>query len=255
MTIIDNILKIQLVFLVLFLQSGCDIWSGLGPSKKILFVGNSYTNSGVPSAFAELAGSGGHKVEIGLGSDKRGNFAAYAQSVAVAETMQSAKWDYVVLQEQSQLPASSHLRSSAMYPAARELVRQVRAIGATPVFFQTSGHRNGWPEGGLAGYENMQLEIIQGYAAIGKELQVPIAPVGHAWYVAMEHAAQFNPWVDDRHPNDQGAYLAACVFYATLYRESPEGLGYTGNLPKPLAHELQKIAADTVLPDLGKWNL
>lgn len=237
---------------LLALLPGCDLIPGFG-SARVLFIGNSYTTTaGIPNVFAELAKSGGHKVEIGLGADKGGSFAAYAHSTMVRETMQSAKWNYVVLQEQSQIPANPHLRTSQMYPAARQLVQQIRSIGATPVFFQTSGNRNGWPENHLPDYESMQLEIIQGYSEIARELEVTLAPVGQAWLAAMKNIPQLNPWVDDRHPNEQGAYLAACVFYAALFHESPEGAEYTANLPKDLAKELQKLAADTVLRNLEK---
>ncbi|MFH0782353.1 MAG: DUF4886 domain-containing protein [Pseudomonadota bacterium] len=249
--------EIVIICCIMFLSlTGCDFISGFCSSKRVLFIGNSYTaTAGIPNVFAELAKSGGHKVEVGIGADKGGSFAAYAQSAAVQTTMKSSRWDFVVLQEQSQIPSNVHLRSSKMYPPARELVRQIRSIGATPIFFQTSGNRNGWPENGLPKYENMQLEIIQGYSEIAEELGVPVAPVGHAWFVAMKSIPQFNPWVDDRHPNEQGAYLAACIFYATLFRESPEGAKYTANLSNDLAMELQKIAADAVLQNLQKWNL
>jgi hypothetical protein len=63
-------------------------------------------------------------------------------------------------------------------------------------------------------------------------------------------------WQEDgSHPNEKGTYLAACVFYATLYRQSPEGLGYTGSLSEDEALLLQKTAADTVLTEPLRWNL
>jgi len=245
----------SICILLLSLMS-CDAVLGIGSSKRVLFVGNSYlAMSNIPGVFKELAKSGGHKVEIGTAADKGGSFAAYAHSVGVRQAMQSSKWDYVVLQEQSQIPSIPHLRASKMYPGARELVRQIRALGAIPVFFQSSGNRNGWPENSLFGYENMQLAIIQGYSEIADELKVPVAPVGHAWYVTMKEIPQLDLWMDDRHPNDHGAYLAACTLYATLFRESPEKSEYTATLPIDLAKELQKLAAETVLQNLEKWNL
>jgi len=70
---------------LLALLPGCDLIPGFG-SARVLFIGNSYTTTaGIPNVFAELAKSGGHKVEIGLGG---GSFAAYAHSTMVRETMQ-----------------------------------------------------------------------------------------------------------------------------------------------------------------------
>jgi hypothetical protein len=63
-------------------------------------------------------------------------------------------------------------------------------------------------------------------------------------------------WQEDgSHPTQTGTYLAACVFYAVIFHESPEGLTYTGRLPKEVALELQTIAANSVLSNPGQWDL
>ena len=237
--------RMLLLILLVFLTACNNITSLFQSKKKVLFIGNSYTTTAnIPGLFAEIAQSAGHKVEIGVGSDRGGTFEAYSQSSALRDIMQSTKWDFVVLQEQSQIPANPLLRHSKMFPGARKLVEQIRSFGAMPIFFQTSGNRNGWPENGLANYESMQLEIIRGYAEIAQELNVSVAPVGEAWRKALSKEEQFNLWVDDRHPNEQGGYLAACILFATIFHSSPGKAKYTGSLPSDLARELQIIAAD-----------
>jgi hypothetical protein len=63
-------------------------------------------------------------------------------------------------------------------------------------------------------------------------------------------------WQDDGgHPTEQGTYLAACVFYAVIFHQSPEGLTYLAHLPKEIAQFLQQIAANTVLNNPDQWNL
>ena len=47
---------------------------------------------------------------------------------------------------------------------------------------------------------------------------------------------------DWKHPSEAGTYLAACVFYATLYQRSPEGIIFTGKLHKDTALALQKLS-------------
>jgi len=83
----------------------------------------------------------------------------------------------VVLQEQSELPASVKDRTTLMYPAARNLAGKAKKDGATTVFFLTWGHRDGWPEDGLASYADMQAQLNTGYEQIANELDVPLAPV------------------------------------------------------------------------------
>jgi hypothetical protein len=52
-----------------------------------------------------------------------------------------------------------------------------------------------------------------------------------------------------------GSYLAACVFYATLFQESPVGLPFISTLNQSTATFLQNIAAITVIDSLSTWNI
>jgi hypothetical protein len=102
----------------------------------------------------------------------------------------------------------------------------------------------------------MQLQINAGYLGIARELNIKLAPVGVAWAEAQRQNPQVELWQEDgSHPSLQGTYLAACVFYAVIFRESPEGLSYKSDLSKEQAHWLQSIATDTVLNDKTKWNI
>jgi hypothetical protein len=102
----------------------------------------------------------------------------------------------------------------------------------------------------------MQAQIDAGYLGIAQELKVPVVPVGAAWQAATQRYPQLDLWQSDNsHPTMMGTYLAACVFYATIFRQSPVGLSYTAGLPADVAGELQTIAASTVLNNLSSWNL
>ena len=83
-----------------------------------------------------------------------------------------------------------------------------------------------------------------------------MAPVGYAWSKLRQQNPQLNLWQEDgSHPSEQGTYLAACVFYSVIYKESPVGLSYTGNLSTEDAQLLQKMAADIVLTHPEFWNI
>lgn len=215
----------------------------------VLFLGNSYTyGNDLPDMFAELASAGGHDVEVGMVAEGGWRLSDHAQSTETLAQLKSTSWTFVVLQEQSQIPALKVYRTREMYPAARELVATVREFGATPIFFLTWAHRDGWPEQGMNDYESMQIHISEGYTEIAGELNVSLAPVGSAWLMAVQQYPELNLWRDDgRHPRKQGTYLAACVFYATIFRESPVGLAYYADLSSEKAHALQSVASVTVL--------
>jgi hypothetical protein len=216
---------------------------------RVLFLGNSYTFvNDLPNTFASLARSGGYKVEVDMSAQGGWTLANHLQSPESLDAIQSKAWDFVVLQEQSQIPAVELSRTQAMYPAARELVRRIRQQGASPVFFITWAHRGGFPENGMNDYASMQAQINAGYSAIAQELGARIAPVGSAWQTAVDGHPELELWqADGIHPTEQGTYLAACVFYAAIFHESPRGLRYRAGLPKATAETLQTLASQAVL--------
>ena len=224
---------------------------------RVLFVGNSYTSvNNLPSMFAKLAASGGHRVDAAMTGQGGWTLAEQASSGDLASRLSSSEWDVVVLQEQSQIPASDTARRATMFPAARQLVADVRAAGAQPMLFLTWAHRDGWPEQSLPDYASMQSAIDDGYLAIGREQGVAIAPVGRAWSIVIGEQAQPGLWQDDgSHPTVRGTYLAACVFYAAIFGENPSGLRYRAGLSEEEATRLQYAAADAVLVDPAAWNI
>jgi hypothetical protein len=216
---------------------------------RVLFIGNSYTFvNDLPNTFAELAKSGKHKVEVGISAQGGWTLADHIKSADTQNLLNSKKWTYVVLQEQSEIPSVQQSRTYTMYPAARTLVKQIRDIGATPLFFLTWAHRDGWSEYGMPTYESMQYEIINGYYGIAREMNVTVVPAGSAWMAAVRAHPELMLWQEDgSHPTEEGTYLAACVFYATIFKESPVGLKYRAGLSKDTATTIQMIASKTVL--------
>lgn len=224
---------------------------------RILFIGNSYTYvNDLPNLFSDLAWSGGHVVLADSAVQGGWRLLDHDNSSATIAKLQTGKWDEVVLQEQSQIPADRTNREAEMYPAARDLAAKIQAIGAVPLFYVTWGHQQGWPEDGLYNYTSMQNQLLIGYQNIADELDAPMAPVGPAWEKALERDPSLQLWQSDgSHPSLAGSYLAACVFYAVIFRQSPEGLAFPAGLDAATAAELQKAAADTVLIYSAQWNL
>jgi hypothetical protein len=227
-----------------------------GGCLRVLFVGNSYTYvNDLPGMLAVIAGSAGHLVETRTVARGGATLADAVDRPETADAIATTRWDVVVLQEQSEIPAAVGAREAQMYPATRRLARQIEASAATPLLFDTWAHRDGWPEAGLPTYERMQREVDRGYLAIAHELGIAVAPVGAAWLEARTDAPGMNLWQGDgSHPNERGTYLAACVFYAALFHESPVGSTFDGGLSDQDAQVLQRIAATTVLARSARWD-
>lgn len=242
------------------LSAGCAAFEpcSAGPEcPRVLFIGNSYSAANdLPGMFADLARAGGHRVETGLAAEGGWTLADHLASARTQAQLTEAPWTYVVLQEQSQIPAAEVARAQSLYPAARGLVGRIMAAGAQPLLFLTWAHRGGWPANGLPDYPSMQAQIDVGYLTLAQDLSIPVAPVGYAWGRWWQAQPGFDLWqADGSHPAPAGTYLAACVFYAVIFRESPVGLAYPATVPAEVAPELQALAASTVLAQPEQWHL
>jgi hypothetical protein len=213
---------------------------------RVLFIGNSYTSvNDLPSTFEQLAESGGQPA--GTGIQAPGGYTLQdhvGDSETAARIAASPAWTFVVLQEQSEIPSIPQLRESQMYPAALNLIGQVRSAGSTPLLFETWAHRAGLPGNGLPDHRSMQTAIDQGYAALSGLGNAEVVPVGDVWDAALGRNPAPDLWQSDgSHPTVEGTYLAACVFYLVIFRRSPVGLGYHDGLPDQVAARDQQIAA------------
>lgn len=163
-------------------------------------------------------------------------------------------WDFVVLQEQSQIPGFpiGNPEHDASVDAAVALAGYVEAAGATPVLFETWGYRTGDPQNAdlFADYPAMQDRLDAGFdeisASIAAAGKAPVRLRAGAAFRAVYDAAlaaKEDPLAsgalfsrlyteDGRHPSVLGSYLTACVFAATL---SPNGSIGTSWAPPGIA--------------------
>jgi hypothetical protein len=236
---------------------GCETSQRSSACTRVLFLGNSYTSvNDLPTMFANLAWAGGHRVETGMQAPGGWTLADHAGSRDTVNTMASKQWDFVVLQEQSEIPSVESYRQAQMYPAARRLVSMIRDAGATPMLFVTWAHQGGWPQNRMPDYVSMQSSIDEGYLFIAGEQHAAVAPVGFAWMTRVGQSLNPDLWQGDgSHPTTAGTYLAASVFYAAIFIQSPTGLSYHADLADDAAASLQEVASSTVLGDLSKWRL
>lgn len=194
-------------------------------AMRVLFIGNSLTYfNNLPHLVAALADSAHHppmstRMTVGPGFTLKRHWEDGLSAAALRE----ASWDYVVLQEQGAfgLPAElvnglTRFRPMVFFDYARRFDRAIREAGAKTVFFQSWAARD-LPE---------DQDTIDGiYESIANELGARVAPVGMAWRESLHKRRSLHLYqADGSHPSPAGSYLAACVFYATLYGRSPEGL-------------------------------
>ena len=106
-------------------------------------------------------------------------------------------------------------------------------------------------------YVLMQERIQKGYLQLSEATGgYPIAPVGMVWKTMREKYPETNLYApDNAHPSPNGSFVAACTFYAAIYKESP----IEGKAPKKVtdevAKQIEQTAAKYVLSYYKKYKL
>ncbi|MDR9488356.1 DUF4886 domain-containing protein [Salibacter sp.] len=260
-----------LIVLFVFLSMGS---SAQNDTLKVLFLGNSYTAyNNLPQLVSSLADADDKQLiydSYTPGGTLLWNFANNENTAQQLDTtamhkIKSENWDFVILQEQSQVPTIDHYRYNFMYPSVMKLKDSISHYTpcAKIMMFMTWGRQNGGQQCSPDNYcspdfvdfSHMQDSLESAYLGAAEAINACVAPVGIAWKNIIENTNTVLHSTDQSHPNYRGSYLAACVFHAALWNSSPVGNTFTGNLNNTEANSLQTSADSTVFDAFSKWNL
>lgn len=199
--------------------------------NNILFIGNSFTaRNDVPGMIAQLAAARGYQLQHQLISAGGASLRMHWNKGEAQQAMKQTRYDFVVLQEQSTLPIKNAAR---MHENIRLFDQAIRESGAKTALYLTWARQNA---------TEAQEAITKAYTTVSEELDATVIPVGVAWQNFLRHNQ--SPVLHDKdlsHPTLAGSYLAACVFFAVLFGESPVGIACDKLLPAE-SELLQKTA-------------
>jgi hypothetical protein len=255
-----NLLSLSLFFVCIGFYS--QVFS---QNTSILFIGNSYTYvNDLPQLVKDIALSKGDSVTTDMSAPGGYTFQNHTAYATTLTKINSGIFDFVVLQEQSQLPSFPPSQVvSDVYPYAHQLDSMVHKANscATTVFYMTWGRKYGdasncsaYPP--ICTYSGMQERLRESYLAMADSNSSLVAPAGMAWNTSWSTDSSINLWQSDNsHPSLEGSYLTACTMYATIFRKSPVGAFIPTLLDSTTASFLQDVAMHTVLDSLVNWNI
>jgi hypothetical protein len=235
-------------------------------TKNVLFLGNSYSyyNDGIPVMLSNVAESLGDTLIYDnnlIGGSTLSDHSVNAESLS---KIASQNWDYVVLQDQSQLPSFPPSQVEVeVFPYAKILCDSIFSNDSCtiPMFFMTWGRENGdsdncesYPP--LCTYEGMQIRLRESYLQMAIDNTASVAPVGMVWKALREDFPSINLYSSDSsHPSMNGTYLATCVFYSSIFQKSPIGAYIPDDIDVGEASTIQEYANNVVFDSLDVWQI
>jgi PKD repeat protein len=257
----------RFIFIFLVFTCFCVLQIRAQDSTRVLFLGNSYTSvNNLPLLVKNLAASFGKTFIIDQNVPGGYTMDNHVNNLTSLSKIKAGNWDYVVIQEQSQIPTIAHYRYNSMYPSMLAIKDSVLKYNPCTqiITYMTWGRRFGGQQCDGSGtycspvfrdFNHMQDSLKSAYLQISDSMKVLSAPVGIAWQNVLNDTSLVLHQSDNSHPNLNGSYLAACTIFSTITRQQSYGLTNHAGLSAPLANYLQSKADQTVFAGVDDWNL
>ena len=186
-------------------------------SKRILFVGNSYTYQwNLPQQVAAMSRETGDDLYVRqstAGGVTWGQHWRGEKGLTTREKIKSGNYDIVVLQNHSM---RTIMAPDSMMIYGKLLAQEIRQSGAEPMLYMT------WARV----WNPLMIDTIErGYQEVGQEINALVVPVGKMWQeVRLQRPELVLHQPDGSHQTPTGMYIAACAFYSALTGKTPIGL-------------------------------
>ena len=227
---------------------------------SVLFVGNSatYVND-VPLLVLTMAQQEGYKLSVDSLVKGGVYLSRYADpeddlGQALDEKLKNSKFDFVVLQENSQAPAVSQER---FFAAMRILCDKVRQHGAIPVIYGRAAYKNGCKHLEPLGltHESMTASLAASYKYIAEELQIDL--VAYSCLAIQEMALEHDDVIDmygpdQAHHSLAGSYTVALTIFGTIFGLDPAAIPCRNDAFPEAAEKLMRRAASNTMNLDGK---
>jgi PKD repeat protein len=257
---IKRIFVVLLVFLFSLKTYGQDTLS-------VLFLGNSYTSANnLPQLVKNLTNSAGKTLLVDANIPGGFTISGHLNDATSLNKIRQGNWDYIVIQEQSQIPSIDFYRYNDMCPSLMQLKDTIDHYSpcAKIITYMTWGRRfggiqcdpsNTYCSPNFVNFNHMQDSLTSAYLEISEQLNIQCVPVGVVWQNVLNDTTLVLHTGDNSHPNIDGSYVAACAIFSSIWKLNSSGLSFTAGLSSPLAQYYQMMADNTIFNSSNDWNL
>ena len=228
-------------------------------SYSFLFIGNSFTfrqgseeNPMVPYLFGKIADNMNISVNVDAVVKSSCTLTKYANDsdemgAIVNRKLNSAQYDFIILQEQSTTPLNSY---NSFNEAVKALVNKIERTqnNATVYLYETWGSPTGIQGTSYKTVTEMTEALAAAYGRCASENRLPVTHVGTAFSYVFDNHSEIEIFADDnRHQSNIGAYLSACCHIRSMLGADPRTCTYYGDngiFGESVCKILQSVAYD-----------
>lgn len=233
-------------------------------SLKVLFLGNSYTAvNNLPQIIENFAAAEGKNLQWSSNTPGGYTLQQHSTNQQSLQLIAQGNWDYVVLQEQSQLPSFPDAQVNAnVYPYAQLLDSIIHSYNpcTKTIFYMTWGRKNGDSQNcpnfpPLCTYQGMDSMLYLRYTNMADWNKAFIAPAGPLWHHLIDQNFSTDLYQsDESHPSAAGSFAAASAFYTVFYQSNPALSTYNYSLNPSIAQSIKDAAKIVVFDSLDFWQ-
>lgn len=227
---------------------------------KVLFIGNSltYFNS-MPETFETIANELGDSTEVTVYAPGGTGFVHHVADSNVYHYFKQGDWDYIVLQPGSNESPGYSFPIQETLDKARILKDSIEAYNpcAKVLYYEISYGVWGNTPGHITTYNETMDLIKTNITLLADSTNAFFAPVGEAFRTSWNMNSNNLLWgsAGDIHPNDKGSYMAACVFYASIFQNESVNTSITNSIPVNEALFYRELADSIVLNHTSDWRI
>ncbi|MBQ5971608.1 MAG: SGNH/GDSL hydrolase family protein [Prevotella sp.] len=254
----------KVILTVIFAIATCfNLSAADGDSLRILWIGNSYTYfHDLPKIVKDIASSQHMRLSTTTVLKGGEQLSGHLKNPRLVSLLKNGGWDYVVVQEQSTLPALATddvIKSTYPYAHTIDSMAKASSPGVKVIYYMTWGHKYGTiyktDYEPAHHYTTMQERLKTSYLEMAHMNNSWCAPVGMAWKKIREEHPDYQIYEDDcTHPSVLGSYLAANVIFTTIYQRQYQTSVKCG-IADSQAEVIQQTAQQTVLENLRLLNI
>lgn len=258
-------MKIKLTLLLLTIFSFNKL--SAQDTLRVLFLGNSYTSyNNLPQLVQSLSSSAGKTLIIDSNMPGGMLVSGHVIDPTSNSKISQGTWDYIVIQEQSQVPTIDFYRYNDMYPAMSDLKALAEQFNTCTkiITYMTWGRRFGGQQCDptntycspvFVDFNHMQDSLTSAYTEISDILNIQCAPVGVTWQNILNDTTLILHSNDNSHPNLDGSYVAALTIFSSIWKQPSSGIAFNGGITQSRALYYQQMSDNTIFNSQNDWNL